>query len=375
MKNKLEMNENPFGMGYQLSKDKVEQQMKQFSRLLVDKGKALSKRQIKSLDTIDMRNAIISYGKDTIGPNTAIPDSSSLTYLVEQAQKIDKEKIGDTFLANSTFFEYLPCFEEGVFHINKNRWLYFKIEELLLNQDGNISNFCSIRLKDYSFSVDAGWSAGVECVLEVADGSHKDVEIKATSSVLFHDIYSQFDADTLKKELGWSSSDIQFWEMTIVKHAIETEKELTNEKGECQEIVSILILYCTFVIYVNNKLLKNKLSHGRKPQGQKKGSVKSEFNKESEQPAKLVRTVGEGAGSVAITSQKPPRNPSEEYVRHYSVASWKVCGHIRTYKSGKTVYIKETVFHRHGFEKQEKEASLPQRVVRLQSKIKEKEHE
>ena len=33
-------------------------------------------------------------------------------------------------------------------------------------------------------------------------------------------------------------------------------------------------------------------------------------------------------------------------VRNFHVDAWKTRGHMRTYKSGKTVYIKETTHHR-----------------------------
>lgn len=33
-------------------------------------------------------------------------------------------------------------------------------------------------------------------------------------------------------------------------------------------------------------------------------------------------------------------------MRNFHVDAWKTRGHMRTYKSGKTVYIKETTHHR-----------------------------
>ena len=115
-----------------------------------------------------------------------------------------------------------------------------------------------------------------------------------------------------------------------------------------------IFLHCTNVL---NFFLANE-----KPKTQRKKNTKlisHEINTECvDIPRKLVRTIGK----ITVKSEKIPKQSTERTVIKYKVASWKRRGFIRHYKSGKTVYIKETTHHRHCLND---ETQTPQSVIKL----------
>lgn len=64
---------------------------------------------------------------------------------------------------------------------------------------------------------------------------------------------------------------------------------------------------------------------------------------QSTQDERKIRTIG----TISITSKSVPHAPTQKSAAKYVIASWQTRGHIRHYKSGKTVYIKPSIHHRH----------------------------
>ena len=70
----------------------------------------------------------------------------------------------------------------------------------------------------------------------------------------------------------------------------------------------------------------------------------------SDKPEKIVRKLYVDAGEISFKSDTKPRAAGRNTVRSYSMATWKRKGHLRVYKNGKTVYIKEQICHRKGLD-------------------------
>lgn len=338
--------------------------LKQYNRELMDTDKSISKKQLKTLDCIDLTSVISNYNKDLVGDKTGIPSAAALKQIKDQMY----ENITDSL----NFFHYVPCFEEGCFQINKNRWLYFKINNLLLCQNDQTidRNYVELFIQDYTFSIDTGWTPGIYCNIVIREIKNSEnrapcIETAIINSMLYRDIYKIFSDNYLKSHLCWSETDIDLWNNHIIKFSEKTENKL-DENESNKEITTLIRWFVTFTPYVNVMLQKNKLSHGKKPKKISNIQIKTDINKTATQPSKLIRQISTGKSLISITSIKPPKSPDQEYIRHYSVAYWKTRGHIRTYKSGKNVYVKESIHHRKGFDKSEQsKINLQQTILKL----------
>ncbi|SDW49173.1 hypothetical protein SAMN05216391_10932 [Lachnospiraceae bacterium KHCPX20] len=56
---------------------------------------------------------------------------------------------------------------------------------------------------------------------------------------------------------------------------------------------------------------------------------------------------------ITFLSKIKPKHPTYKGLRHFTCASWSVRGHVRTYKSGKTVYVRPHEKHRKSLTEQE----------------------
>lgn len=298
---------------------------REYNKALIDTGYGMSYSALKSLDTIDLRNVFsqTGYDRDCIGPETALPDIDHIV-----------KKIGET----TDGFLFLPCFEEGCVRTNTNRYMYWKILEL---DTTNEVPYAVVRVQDYvrTTSTTSDWIPGTRVDIKFRLNDCRIVSVLNANT--YYDIYKQID---YKTQIKWSEDDIYLWEQYIIKHSKTAKEKIIPEQNG-----TILLMHFTTYMYITNRLLQEqKLSRGKKPDKppQRHAGIRTECTAKNA-PARLVRAIGNADSQVVITSEKVPKPPSEEYVRHYSVASWKVRATIRHYANGKTVYVRETVHKRH----------------------------
>ncbi len=330
------------------------------TRALTDKGLAYKKTHIKSLDCIDVRNLLPEEMPDNpAGRGTAMLDANGIRDLWHESQVRRFElKFQNKPLA--PFFEWIPCYEEGTIWVNQNRWFYFKIQELNLSDDGD--NTCTLYVRDYTFGT-TKWSPGVSATIQLkhVQGKTKpyqhyemeNVELEILDYQLYKDIYTTFSDKELMNDLHWSKHDMQVWKNNILAHSINVETQLTDDDGICQEIHGMLICFLTVINNVNFRLNQSKPSRGMKTaasRNQNKNKIKNTYDNAT--PEKLVRNIfdSDGQTGISFTSAKAPKSPNQEYLRNYKVSSWRTRGHMRTYKDGRQVYIKETTHRRKGME-------------------------
>lgn len=327
--------------------------IRDFNRFIIEQDIRHSKKYIKSLDCIDLRE-IMENGID-------------LSYMRQYVMLHTEED----------FFSFLPCFEEGVFRLPDNMYLYFKIRNMLLKDSNSRINigtdneqtdktpdmidgdYCEIMIEDYKFNEKLKWCPGLRARIVIRKKTDKKVEIAMIESDSMAEL-SACSTKTLRENLHWTDAQIALWS----KYA----KAIYQAEPEKQSFVSAAIQqFCAFTTYINLCLQEKKPSHGKKPRTETKRHVKTTVDTTAQQPEKLVRNISIGGSNISFTSRKMPRRPDEEYIRHYSVAAWKTRGHLRHYKSGKTVWIKETVHKRKGFENNE---SAPQSVLQIKQERK-----
>lgn len=131
------------------------------------------------------------------------------------------------------------------------------------------------------------------------------------------------------------------WNGLVVKNAkikanVLKKQYHTDGFAELIRIFIILITKVNYQLYINKKAKTL-----RKESAKTKGKMSIEII-EQDAPKKLIRMIG----CITITSEKPPRLPTEKTVTRYSVASWKCRGGLRHMQNGKIIPFKESVHHR-----------------------------
>lgn len=302
---------------------------KRFNDYLVEIGYGLSKKALLSLNGIDMTTLFDSYHEDFIGTGTGLP---VLDWNVPCTTNID------------TIFDVIPCFEKGYIKLNKNRFLYFELLELKLDET---SPSARIKIQDYS-TIDIGrrsWMPGTYTILNIDWSKDDDKEkIKPTEFNSFDSIYRNTDY----RKLHWSEDEIYLWNKYCTTHAEAFINTSDKETKGLNGAMTLMDYYVYAITIVNDKLKNQTLSRAKRVLSSNTHTGKPVKATTSDNaPKRLIRMLGTSDSEIKIISEKAPKAPSEEYVRHYSVASWTVRGTIRKYKSGKTVYIKEHAAHRH----------------------------
>ena len=139
--------------------------------------------------------------------------------------------------------------------------------------------------------------------------------------------------------------------------------ELTTSPEQAE----IEALFSSCIQIVNELMEKETLSKAKKIKESKKNIVNKPMDLKDNSTfivpsnKRKVRTLGNSG--IDIISEKVPRTPDAQYIRHYSVSSWTQAGHIRHMKSGKTIYIKPQTKHRHALT--DKNIKLPQKQTTL----------
>lgn len=292
--------------------------LQEYNQKLREKDYVLSRRQLKNLNMIDARPLLL------LGDN---PIEIHSRFFRKDLEK-DLE-----FAKKNDFYSMIPCFSEGVIQCNTDRYIYFKI----LDVDAENSCF-TLELRDY-IAYKYCWTYGVGGTVKFCDSGkiYDGVNAKTYNDQFqtMSDVYNILS----KEELGWSDKQIEFWNRTVVTLADRANKEL-EEKYNTNQFKELVKIYLLIITKINRKLAECKVS---RPVGEKRNTGnKKKIVVSDSSSKKHIRMVG----NMPIKSEKPPKLPTYESVIHYSTPSWTTRGYVRTYKSGKKVYIKETVHKR-----------------------------
>lgn len=312
-----------------------------YHKELIASGYGMKRSLLKKKDMIDMR-AVKETHNPSDFPELPLNDSDEyLSYVIN----------------NDMFYRTIPCFTEGVIRCNLSRYIYFKVLKLDLD-----NRRISLFLQDYMTSMDV-WSPGVsgEITLTVhKEDQMADVFTDPDKQFLYSRIYRLLD---YKKLFSQQTSDINVWENVVLPYAERTEEALAGK--DTNNLLELTKIFCQYVSLSNYYLLNNR-PKAVKTSSDKKTKIKkpdenartdTRPDEEPSVPKKLVRTVG----IIAITSEKPPRAVTERSAPKYKVASWKARGFTRRTKSGKLVYVKESIRHRKQLNHENN--TIPQSVI------------
>lgn len=297
----------------------AEELVREYCRALVDHGIALKRSRLKEMNMIDARPLL----------NLCENDTTTL-YSSNFTHDLNKDR---QFLNHSSFFSMIPCFSEGVIWCNTDRYIYYKVTDVNPQEKS-----CSIYLRDYT-AYPHCWAYGVGGTFimsqETVSDHPTELQFEFTDDVENMDkVYRLLS----QKDLGWSDAQYHIWKKMVIELAERANKEIYKKVGTNQ-FIEFTQIFLLLIAKINRKLSEQKPS---RPVGETRKRKNAKIVIANNIPKKHVRMVG----NIAIKSEKPPKLPTYETVIHYSTPSWVTRGYVRTYKSGKQVYIPETVHKR-----------------------------
>lgn len=315
-------------------RERLHGMIREYNRAMVDQNKCFSRRQLKSMDLIDMRNLLMEKGQ-TLKP-----------YEMPSVDRTEKEI---QYIRQNYWFGCIPCFETGVIQVNSACYLFYKILEI------NVEEYnYTVHIESYTYT-EAGWEPGIGVNCRYIFDTRPEetrCSIKSTieASTGYADRYRTIDPESI----GWNKNEIRIWNEFLTSIS-DLNERLEHEKRHLGE--SVATIFINLIPKINAAL--NTERPKTEPKGTKQTSTKknTEIKEEYNAPKKRVRIVG----SIRIKSEKTPKEPKLKNVVHYKTAAWKTRGHVRTYKNGKTVYIRETVHRRKCME----DTDVPQTVIRF----------
>lgn len=327
-------------------------QFRQYNEALVARRLAMPKDDVMAQDMVDARAAGRPTKERSEIPELSVPDEMSAF-------------MNDP---NAGFYRVLPCFSKGVFRVNDGRFFWFE----MLSVDVEARTF-RVALRDYREMMYAHggllWEPGIYGIADIAlVAGTGEYEVRATDadSHLFHEIYRQVQPS----ELGWDKFQKDAWKYLALANAKASEARL-KENGT-NNVIQLARLFLRYTSFSNFVLESNRaeLAPGQEAAVERNREItKTKSNKSgdgakksipaSDIPEKLVRNVG----ILRVKSVRPPRPVSSKSIRNYKIPSWTARGHVRRYKSGKTVYVKPSVHHRRSLSNPD--GKIPQTVINI----------
>lgn len=274
-------------------------------------AEGLTIEKLKLLDRIDARKCLELFDYSFVQNGQRLPEIKNMD-----------EMFFNKVFSDYTFFDQLPCFEKGVVRYNTKAFIFFRIDELDVdNQEAII--YCQA----ISHSALDGYECGA-CFEIVINGEYT------------HYRYAGLPIDCISSWLDENYDSISIEERKIAKQIIKTGSSPKYMESYSSVIRWNVKLFWMTIVYMNRLFEQQTLSKGRSES--KTHPVADTKYVQNPTQERMVRRLG----NIEITSEKKPRKPTEAYIRHYSVATWKCRATVRHLKSGKVVRVRECVKHR-----------------------------
>lgn len=308
----------------------IDKLLMEYNQALVDNGFALSRRELRKKDMIDAR---------------ALFDIKKLErWQTPEAGLTDEDR---AYMAEDYWYAFIPCFEEGVLQINGDRYIYWRITEISTETSRMV-----LYLHDYVYYDETGWQPGVSGTVAWkfnptwAESLTKQLPWTEYSIIdgelNYEGVYRILDPKTA---LRWDQKQIAMWNDTIVDYATQSAKNMW-EKFHKSNMDYLASLFASYICKVNHVIAANKVQKSRVVPSEHADHVKAvKAAKASGQKPPLERRI-RVIGGISITSARIPRTGRKNVMANYKIPAWTTRGHLRTLKSGKKVFVRQSVHHR-----------------------------
>lgn len=296
----------------------------------------MTRKQIKEKDRIDIRPIFPPKNKYDI-----TSDHDILRHISQAKPKY--RTLGTKY--SHSIFDIIPCFKEGTFYHDDDKYIYWLIKDI--NTDANTMD---IFIQYYNKEPYQIWQPKASGVISygINEQGQRIIYVKKSEEKNLL-LPTNMRYEYSLSNLTWTSEEKNVW-TNFIKPI--NEKSL-QEQG--YDFIKNATIFTQYVYMVNQLLSQEKI----KTQPSKNTTAKIKSNYETTTnvtPRKRKLDI------LDITSVKPPKRANAEIIRTYRLPSWKTRGHVRHYKSGKTVYIKESIHHR---KKLQQTDTVPQTIITL----------
>lgn len=273
-----------------------------------------------------------------------LPDMDTLYDMVDQ----DLSEKARAWNNRMQLLHAIPCFRTGVLKKqgqadNETEYIQWTVNDV------DVQNlYMNVTLQVYT-DIDAVdgktiWAPGPKITtgLDYSDEDGLSTKIDPEGSVAMTEASTCVPYSLLK----WTPFQIELWKNTSLY--IVKQQEENWEKDHDLDIYNYTIRDFIVNMCLVNDLLERERPRAARSATTKKAEATFELDQDRQDERK-VRTIS----MVKFTSKSVPRMPTEKSVIKYNVASWNTRGHLRHYKSGKTVYVRPSVHHRKALLKDE----------------------
>ncbi len=326
----------------------------EYNRHLVEDLGMMRRRDVKKKDIVDLRPILRRNGIE----NWEAPDPA-LT-MDEKLHTVD-----------DYYYCYIPCFEEGVYLVNDNRYIYWKMTDLDL-----AGHRMMLWLQDFVFydGEGSGWQPGVYGNVAWRFGDPEDemsdalagkrrmkCEYAATEDAVtdYVKLYRLID---VKKDLGWTGAKLDDWEGWVMDYAKQSCEAMLRKTGQ-HNLDCLAAMFTSYTVKVNKILSDHKNARKSRPVSDKEHELFITEKKEAAEKGgakpkeRRIRTIG----PISVTSKEAPR-PGRRAAANYKKTAWETRGHIRTLRSGKKVPVRKSIHRRKALLTPENAGIMPEKT-------------
>ena len=308
----------------------------------------MTRRQVKSKDTVDLRPLLSppANGWEAANPRTNADD---IAYGIAEYWHC-----------------YVPCFEEGVLHVNSGRYIYWKLEDLDFGK-----HRMAVWLHDFAYYDNgAGWHPGVNGLVcwkfedpeetlasrVVAKPPVKFAAVPEQSVVDYVQLYGLIGAS----RFDWTKAQRKLWEEVVLANARESCAGMKAKTG-MHNLDNLAGMFTSYMLKVNRILDENREAVKSRPVSDEEHKAYAERKKAAKAagtkplPERRVMNIG----GLAVTARSKPKS-GRRAAASYTKASWVTRGHMRTLKSGKKVWIRQSVHRRKALMTPENAGAAPE---------------
>lgn len=293
-----------------------------------ERGIILSRKELKEMDTIDYSKMVNEEILSSALPSVRLTD--------KETEELDK-----------CWYMILPPFKKGVIKPNRHRYIFYEIHEINEEEHSYI-----VELHDYAYESSI-WSKGAQVLGYFRWDPTIESDIKGYHAQYYAQGHSMADIVKLNRDAikdSLNKEKMFYFDEILIPALKDTEDD--------HDFNALLVHFAFISIKTNIQLLEGKPKAIR-GSGTKIKTSAGELDKDPK--PKIVRAL---SGGIQVKSVKIPKPVSPDTIRTYTLEAWKTRGHIRRYKNGKTVWVKESVHHRKCLQTDDKSV-IPQTIIKV----------
>lgn len=240
---------------------------------------------------------------------------------------------------------FLPCFTDGAFRTNVHRYLGWHVDEI-----ADDAGSARVSIRDYTQHKSI-WVMNAELTIRIRALPEQDdageieyvADIKPVPSSIKEWRKTCCTAGTARMARELKKTDPKAGSaVERMLRIIGQTEDLLREKHGYYPAEFAMLLFGKCQMLLNQALLEHEPTPVRTDADgdPDHGHIHGVPVPDGPKPARAMRDVGP---HVRIVSDGPPIRHVREIQRKYVTPSWQTRGHMRTYKSGKTVYVRPSV--------------------------------